>query len=34
MKDEELRLRIEAQRIMDQKMKDRCPEEEQEAKRE
>ncbi|XP_071522883.1 protein kinase C [Panulirus ornatus] len=32
MKDEELRLRIEAQRVMDQKMKDRCPEEEQEAK--
>ncbi|KAK8727177.1 hypothetical protein OTU49_009731 [Cherax quadricarinatus] len=32
MKDEELRLRIEAQRIMELKMKDRCPEEEQDTR--
>lgn len=31
--DEELRLRLEAQRIMDQHMKDRYPEEDQESKR-
>nr|XP_045622033.1 calcium-independent protein kinase C-like isoform X2 [Procambarus clarkii] len=32
MKEEELRLRIEAQRFMEEKMKDRCPEEEQDLK--